>query len=149
MIFSKALFQLDQYYVILRLRFIQTSNLHLNHLGLIAFNLNNFSHVLKISKMDNNSYIYSHKKDICLQIKTLLSYNDFSICTIACEEAYNKSEELDACTLGCKSQVPHVVENQSQVIYRKIIMLKITDINAYDESVERYAGIADLFIFTL
>lgn len=28
-------------------------------------------------------------------------------------------------------------------------MLKITDINAYDESVERYAGIADLFIFTL
>lgn len=84
-----------------------------------------------------------------MQIKTLLSYNDFSIFTIACEEAYNKSEELDACTLGCKSQVPHVVENQSQVIYKRKIMLKITDINAYDESVERYAGIADLFIFTL
>ena len=58
---------------------------------------------------------------IGLYVVNIISNCHFLHFTLACEESYNKSEELDACTLGCKSQVPHVVDNQQQVIQYVII----------------------------
>lgn len=64
-------------------------------------------------------------------------------CIASCEEAYNKSEELDACTLGCKSQVPHVVENQSQDDFMDMMYPLMYVHSVYSSMLDRmYSGMS-------
>lgn len=71
-------------------------------------------------------YVYCLPKEeprMCHLIQTWLAWLDWKfmidvlVCFSACMESYRKGDELDACCLGCDSQVPFAIEEHSKVWY--------------------------------